>query len=309
MGTLRTLRWAMVCGLLTSACSSSTGGGGQPSMSVDGGVIGDGDTSTGPMGPPVGTMGGPCDVDGDCPSGELCLSPGVGIGTDKYCAPSCNVQSDCQAFAETSYNIGVPSTVTPQGGSSTPTIFGSVLARGYGCGPTTGHTGNYCQFACSDTEALGTDGHCYCLPGYAPNQDKTACVFSHSASQCSILDLATADQRQQLLTKYGIQTALPTCDACNSDMQLTNTVGCHTSVFGCNLNNTSLNGACAELLSPDAFNACLAQKENFSCQCDSDCATTCASGTLVDSECADVCCTCTQAASAPAPTCASDGGP
>ncbi len=293
--------WLAAC---SSSPNASTGGAldGGPNAS-GGGSTGSGASGSGGATSAGPTMGGFCKVDSDCPSGELCLSPGLGVGTDKYCAPPCAQQGDCVAFAQTSFNIQVPDTVTPQGGSPTPTVFQSTtLARGYACAPVSGQTSNYCQFACSATEALSTDNHCYCLPGYEINATKTDCVFAADI-QCSILSSLAPDQQAALKASYGIQVASPTCDACDSDMSFANTLKCHTGLFGCEINDIGLKGRCAEFLTDDAFNACLASATNFTCQ--DTCGSSCDVG---DVTCLSNCYTCTAAPSSPAPTCTTGNG-
>jgi hypothetical protein len=261
--------------------------------------------SNGDAAPTAGSMGGACTADSDCPGGELCLSPSIGIGTDKYCAPSCSQTADCVGFAETSFTFTVPDTVTPQGGSPTATAFGmTTLNRGYACGPVAGHAGNYCQFACSDTEAFSKDGHCYCLPGYEPNADKTACVFGRDI-QCSVLSFLSPDDQKKVKDTYGIQIANPTCDACNSSMTFTDGLGCHTGLFACEIYNVDLKGRCAEILTSDAFNACIASATNFTCNCENSCSDAC---DLNDVSCIDNCCTCTAAPTSPAPKCTGSPG-
>jgi hypothetical protein len=288
-----TTKLRIVVALAFAACS------GPPPSGDDGGSASDAGT--------FGTVGGPCLSDGDCPAGNACLPPAIGAGTGKYCAPSCTTIDDCRAFEASSFKITVPSTVTPQGGSPTSTVFGSVLARGVACAPVEGR-GQYCQFACSNTQAMSTDHQCYCLPGYHQNAAGTDCVFDAS-QQCSILTFAPADQRQALLDHFGIQVAVTQCDACNSDESFTSGLGCHTGLFGCEIYNVDLKGHCAELVTQEAFHACLAQKENFSCSCSSSCVDSCGADAFI-TDCGNACCTCTQSPSAPAPECTSgsDGG-
>jgi hypothetical protein len=295
------LSWAFSASLVLLAlggCSGDVAGAGQAAEKPP-------HTPTAPNGPPAHEMGGACDVDSDCSAGNLCLLPGVGIGAHRYCAPACNTNDDCQAFAESSYNITVPDTVSPQGASPTASIYqGTTLARGHACNPVQGRMGRYCQFACSDTEALSGDGHCYCLPGYAQNDEGTECVFSEKI-QCSIFSLAPTELQQTLLSKYGIQSAAPHCDACNSDTTFTSGVGCHTGLFTCELNDVGLKGRCVEALTSGALHACILQSTNFTCNCENSCSDACDIG---DARCIDNCCTCTASPTSPAPACQSGGG-
>lgn len=284
-----------------AGCTASTSSsGGNPESSGDGGT------------PGTGTLGGPCDASGACGSGLTCVGPGlVPSSPERYCAPTCETISDCDAFGATSYSIGVPDTVTPLAGNTSSTIWKSkTLSRGVACAPldSTPNAPKYCMFGCPDFAAVAPDANgnlteCYCLPGYSLDSSKTACKYGTS-HQCSIFSYGTDQQRQELLDKYGIESQKTKCDACNSSESVTDTLNCHTGEFFCNLDTTSLNGDCAEGLSNSQFQQCVAQQTNFSCDCSASCQESC-----TDADSCYGCCTCTPTSSPPPkPTCSGDGG-
>src|SRR5262249_51188958 len=148
-----------------------------------------------------------------------------------------------------------------------------------------------CQFGCPNFSAIGPDEKgnlqaCYCLPGYSLTGDKTSCSFG-SGHQCSIFNYGSDAQRQALLSNYGIQTPSLHCGACNSNTRYADTVGCHSGVFLCDLTTTTLDGDCAERLTVSQANQCIANKTNFSCNCDGSCSASCA-----DPDACMACCTC-----------------
>ena len=229
----------------------------------------------------AGTMGGPCSAAGTCGPGLTCVGPALVPGSaERYCAPSCASNADCQAFAQSSYELQVPDTFTPLGGSpqgtnwKTPADTGGLatLSRGVVCASSSGSASGpkVCQFGCPNfmgvrLDANGNENVCSCIPGYSFTADKLACQFG--GHQCSIFSYGTDAQRAGLLSQFGIQTQNPKCDACNSNTQFTDALGCHSNQFFCNVDTTALNGECAETLSTAQFNQCVAAKTNFSCTC------------------------------------------
>jgi hypothetical protein len=261
----------------------------------------------------TGTMGGPCNPDGTCGPGLACVGDLLVQNPERYCAPSCVTEADCQAFAQTSYAIGVPDTYTPIFGSTSSTDWKATkLVRGVGCASTAGTaTGpKHCVFGCANFEAVAPDASgkltlCYCLPGYRLKPGG-GCEFG-SSHQCSIFSYGTDAMRKELLDRFGIQTQSPKCDACNSDFSSTNTIGCHSNEFFCDIRTAGLNGDCAELLTTQQFNQCVTQKTNFSCTCASSCADSADPSAWL--ACYGATCPCSATtAPLPAPSCAGDAG-
>ena len=129
-----------------AACSSASSG----STPVDGGggsLPDGGAVESGSQPGDAGTMGGPCSATGTCGPGLTCVGPALVPGSaERYCAPSCATNADCQAFAQSSYELQLPDTFTPLGGSpldtnwKTPADTGGLatLSRGVVCASSSG---------------------------------------------------------------------------------------------------------------------------------------------------------------------------
>jgi hypothetical protein len=258
-----------------------------------------------PGGPGMGTIGGPCGPSGGCAAGLTCIGALHGTGPeDRVCAPACASVDDCQAFVATSYQLHVPDVVTPFLENPLQTNWRSkTLSRGFVCSPLPAAPAGpkYCGFVCPDLMAVGPDDQgnvaCYCLPGYDFNADKTACSFGTS-HQCSIFSYGTDETRTALRTRFGIQSQTPACNACNSDRERTNRLGCHSGQYFCDIRTSALNGDCVEVITPDQ---CVAQ-HNLSCTCQSSCTNSCQ-----DALTCYGCCSCSPS-STPVAMCGADGG-
>src|SRR3954470_8697771 len=88
------------------------------------------------------------------------------------------------------------------------------------------------------------------------------------------------------------------CNACNSDRERTNRLGCHSGQYFCDISTSALNGDCVEVISPDQ---CVAQ-HNLSCTCQSSCTNSCQ-----DAVTCYGCCNCSPT-SVPVAMCGADGG-
>lgn len=240
-----------------------------------------------------GSLGGACDADADCPSGLRCIGPtGYEYGA-KYCAPTCNVPADCEAFAKTSYAISVP--LDPDGFG--PNQWNStLLQRGVLCAetPDIGGTQKFCQFFCPENAAVTAEGNgCPCLPRHKfvkTADDKVVRCEWDDASQCSILQYP------------GHSNA---CDACNSKPFFD---GCYPGNYKCALNR-SFNGTCYDWPDVSSLDACIS---SATYDCDESCTAACVpneSGIDVGDSCSKLCCKPSKRPANQAPACHSGTPP
>lgn len=231
-------------------------------------------------------------MDADCSDGLACANPVI-AGSDRVCINSCNSDDDCGPLWDTTWVIEVGLTFAPMFGEVTTNYWNTpVLTRGVACIERDFVAGSgapkFCHFICPEFAAVAgdSDGYvtgCACLPGYRTTSDGGGCEPNPDI-ECNILDSFDPDQ----LAAAGIQGSGTVCDACNSDLDKTDSAGCHTGRFGCDIVGDGLEGKCREVINSDEFWNCLNSQIYTACDCQCPTPDACWSDA---SDCA--CCTCT----------------
>lgn len=241
-----------------------TGSGGV--SNIDGGKSGSDDGNTIA---PHGTLGGACTTDADCEEELTCILP-IFAGSTKYCTRSCtDPQDTCQDLALTSYVLGVPLQVRGfLRDPATNTWNSQFLERGTACGDFDGEL--LCAFVCPALSAAAFDENgefagCDCLPGYTGSEIDEGCMLAPDYG-CSLFSLQPPDVRDELAA-FGIEVKTPECDACNSDMSVTDSLDCHTSRFICSMTSLNFSGQCTEILSEGEVTDCLNASLLQTCDC------------------------------------------